>query len=146
MFRAPMRSSSGELIVSMRHLLYVTLFRWPSGVQVWMELMDFHPNLHTRRSPTYSDIYQMYWYNWFSWWWAHGCWKHVENWNKHTRKRIMHQVGYLQELGYASVNFLRLKVSIKLMWTPQWNAEFQRRQEILVERLYISVFLGSTFR
>jgi len=27
----------------------------------------------------------------------------------------MHQVGYLQELGYASVNFLRLKVSIKLM-------------------------------
>ena len=33
------------------------------------------------------DIYQMlYWYNWFSWWWARGCSKHVENWNKHIEK------------------------------------------------------------
>jgi len=41
----------------------------------------------TKRSPTQSDIYQMlYWYNWFSWWWARGCSKHVENWNKHTEK------------------------------------------------------------
>ena len=32
-----------------------------------------------------SDIYQMmYWYNWFSWWWALGCSKHVESWNKYT--------------------------------------------------------------
>ena len=22
-----------------------------------------------------------------SWWWAHGCSKHVENWNKHIRKK-----------------------------------------------------------
>jgi hypothetical protein len=29
---------------------------------------------------------------------AQGCSKHVENWNKHMRKRIEHQVGYLQEL------------------------------------------------
>ena len=28
----------------------------------------------------------MYWYNWFSWWWALGCSKHVENWNKHIEK------------------------------------------------------------
>jgi len=34
MFRAAMCPSSGELIVSMRHLLYVTLCRWPSGMQV----------------------------------------------------------------------------------------------------------------
>ena len=39
MFRALMCSSSGELIVSIRHLVYVTLCRWPSG-------------MHTRRSPT----------------------------------------------------------------------------------------------
>jgi len=38
MFRAPMCSSSGESIVSIRHLLYVTLCRWPSGMQVWIEL------------------------------------------------------------------------------------------------------------
>jgi hypothetical protein len=46
------------------------------------------------------DIYQMsYWYDWFSWWWAQRCSKHVENWNKHIRKKgIVHQVGYLQEL------------------------------------------------
>jgi hypothetical protein len=34
-------------------------------------------------SQLHSDIYQMtYWYNWFSWWWALGCSKHVEKWNK----------------------------------------------------------------
>jgi hypothetical protein len=48
MFRALMCSSSGELIVSIRHPVYVTLCRWPSGMQVWVE---FHPDLHTRRSP-----------------------------------------------------------------------------------------------
>jgi hypothetical protein len=32
-------------------------------------------------------LYQtLYWYSWFSWWWARGCSKHVEDWNKHTRK------------------------------------------------------------
>jgi hypothetical protein len=39
------------------------------------------------RSPTQSDIYQMYWYNWFSWWWARCCSKHVGNCNKHIRKK-----------------------------------------------------------
>jgi len=36
MFRAAMCPSSGELIVSIRHLVYFTLYRWPFGVQVWM--------------------------------------------------------------------------------------------------------------
>ena len=70
------------------------LYRWPSGGQVWI-----YSNLPTRRSSTQSDIYQMsYWYNWFSWWWTHGCPKRVQNRNKHTWKRIVHQVGYLQRL------------------------------------------------
>jgi len=44
-------------------------------------------DLHTKRSPTQCDIYQMlYWYNWFSWWWARGYSKHVQNWNKHIEK------------------------------------------------------------
>jgi len=34
MFRAAMGPSSGELVVSVRHLVYVTLCRWPSGMQV----------------------------------------------------------------------------------------------------------------
>jgi len=52
MFRAPMYSSSGESMVLIRYLVYVILCRWLSSVQFWMELFRFHPNLHTRRSPT----------------------------------------------------------------------------------------------
>jgi len=56
-------------------------------------------HLHTKQSSIQSDIYQMsYWYNWFFWWWARGCPKHVENRNKHTWKRTVRQVGYLQRL------------------------------------------------
>jgi hypothetical protein len=83
MFRATKCSSPVEPTVSIRHLVYVTVCRWPCGTQVLM--VQFHLNLRTTRSPTYSDIYQMsYWYNWLSWWWALGCSKHVENWNKQT--------------------------------------------------------------
>jgi hypothetical protein len=91
MVQATPRSSSGESIVSIQHLVCVTMCRWPSSVQVGR----FLSALHTRRSPTQSDMYQMlYWYNWFSWWWARGCSKHVEKLNK--CKRIVRQVGYLQ--------------------------------------------------
>ena len=37
MFRTAMCPSSGELIVSMRHLVYVILCRWQSGLQVWVK-------------------------------------------------------------------------------------------------------------
>jgi len=58
MFRATPCSSSGESNLSIQHLVYVTLCRLPSSVQVGKVL----PDLHTRRSPTQSDIYQMmYW-------------------------------------------------------------------------------------
>ena len=85
MFQAFKCSSSGDSVVSVWYLVYVIICRWPSGMQVW----TFHPNLHTRQSPTYSNIYQIsYWYNWISWWWALECLKHVENWNKHTQKEL----------------------------------------------------------
>jgi hypothetical protein len=38
MFRASTCPLSGELIVSIRHLVYVTPYRWPFGAQVWMEI------------------------------------------------------------------------------------------------------------
>jgi hypothetical protein len=80
MFRATSCSSSGESIVLIQHLVYVTPCRWPSGMQVGTFLSD----LHTKRSPTQSDIYQiLYWYNCLSWWWAQGCSKHEENSNKY---------------------------------------------------------------
>jgi len=40
MFRAATCPSSGELIVSIRHLACVTLYRWLFGVQVWMRLQS----------------------------------------------------------------------------------------------------------
>ena len=39
MFRAAMCPSSGELIISVLHLVYVNLQRWPFGVQVRMRLL-----------------------------------------------------------------------------------------------------------
>ena len=51
--------------------------RWPFRVQVRKEFLS---DLHKERSPTQSGIYQrLYWYNWFSWWWARGCSKHNNN-------------------------------------------------------------------
>ena len=40
MFRAAMCPSSGELVVSIRHPVYVTRYRRPFGVQVWMSLIQ----------------------------------------------------------------------------------------------------------
>ena len=52
----------------------------------------------------------MYWYNWFSQWWAHGCSKHVEYRHKHTGKRTVRQVGYLQEaFGNSTLHAIRHK-------------------------------------
>jgi len=39
MFRATQCSSSGESIVSIHHLVYITLCRWPSGMQVREKLL-----------------------------------------------------------------------------------------------------------
>jgi hypothetical protein len=49
MFRAAMCHSSGELIVSIWYLVYVTLYTWPFGVQVWMRprlIQTCTPNGH----------------------------------------------------------------------------------------------------
>jgi hypothetical protein len=60
------------------------------------------------------DIYQMlHWYNWFSWWLAHVCPKHVENRNKHTWKRIVRQVGYLQGLYRDAARSAEHKITVQ---------------------------------
>jgi hypothetical protein len=110
MFRAALCSSSGESIVSIQYLVCVTLFGWPSSVQVGKEISD----LHTRRSCTQSDIYQMlYWYNWFSWWWVRSCSKHVEKWNKCIR--IVRQVGYLRDL-YQDARSAKHKIKLSCLY------------------------------
>jgi hypothetical protein len=84
MFRATSCSSSGQSIVSLQPLVCVTLCMWPFRVQVEKFLSD----LHTKRPPTQSDTYQrLFWYNWFSWWWAQSCSKHLENQNKYIEKK-----------------------------------------------------------
>jgi len=50
MFRTTSCSSSGESTVTIQHLIYVTLCRWPFRVQVRKELSD----LHMKRPPTQS--------------------------------------------------------------------------------------------
>jgi hypothetical protein len=55
------------------------------SVTVWCARL--RPAHKTVTDSKQSDIYQrVYWYNWFSWWWARGCSKHVENWNKYIEK------------------------------------------------------------
>jgi hypothetical protein len=46
MFRAFMCSSSGELIVSIRHPVYVTVCRWPCVMQVWVEPLPLPSSVH----------------------------------------------------------------------------------------------------
>jgi len=85
MFSGTMCPSSGEVTVSTRHLVFVTPCGWPSG-------------MHTRRSSTQSNKYQVSrWYSYFSWWWAHSCPKHVHNRNKLKRK-IVHRVGFIYKI------------------------------------------------
>jgi hypothetical protein len=98
MFRATMWPSSGEITVSIRHLVFVTLCVWPPGRQGGFKLVSSQPAYQTVIH-THSDKYQVsYWYSYFSWWWAHSCPKHVENRNKHTKKGIVYQVGFIYKI------------------------------------------------
>ena len=78
MFRATSCSSSGESNVSIQHLVYVTLCRWPFRVQV---------------GPVHETVTDTEWrtpdvvlIQLILWWWARGCSKDVEDWNKHIGK------------------------------------------------------------
>ena len=64
---------------------FSTCFEQPSAHHQYSQLYQYdlwYMSLYV------GDIYQMsYWYNWLSWWWAHGCSKHVENWNKQIQQK-----------------------------------------------------------
>ena len=88
---------------------------------------DFLPDLHTRRSPTQSDIKQMsYWNTWFSWWWARCCSKHVESWNKHKRKTNCGSSLLLTRMCNFKYDILNFRTN-------------------LMEKFYWFVCFGSTF-
>ena len=93
MFRATMCPSSGEITVSMRHLVLVTLYGWLPGMQGGIH------HAYQTVIPQ-SDKYQVsHRYSYFSWWWAHSRPKHVEKRNKHTKKICAPSWLYLQ--GYT---------------------------------------------
>ena len=98
MLRTTLCSSSGESIVSIQPLppgynpiavnkYYYIIICHSVSVTVSCAGRKGTSDLHMKRSPTQSGIYQtLYWYNWLSWWWARGCSKHVQNWNKHIEE------------------------------------------------------------
>jgi hypothetical protein len=78
MFQAAMCPSTGELIVSIRHLVYVTLYRWPSGVQVCTLDGHLYRVTYTRcRIDTINSPDD-----------EHMAARNVENRNKHTWKKL----------------------------------------------------------
>jgi hypothetical protein len=88
----------------------ISLCRWLLGMQ-------FRRDRHTGQTPTQSDTYQMmYWYNCFSWWWALGCLKHVEKWNKQIEWKVR-QVGYYQEL-YRDARSTKYKIILMYFRHP----------------------------
>ena len=101
MFWATMYPSSGELTVSMRLLVFVSLYGWLSGMQGGMK---FHSTLHTRQSSIQNNKYQvLHRYSQFSWWWAHSCPKHVEKKHKRTKKNCAPNWLYLQDYKWTQL-------------------------------------------
>jgi hypothetical protein len=92
-FQATSCSSSGDSIVSIHHLVYVTLCRWPFCVQV--------SHQHTKRS--------------------RGCSKHVQNWNKHTNNLCLKLVIY-QESEVRRFD-LTPRHEFRIVWVTGTNYE-----------------------
>ena len=84
---------------------------------------NFLSDLHTKRSPTQSDKCQrLYWYNWFSWWWARGCPKHVGNWNKYIEKNCASSWSFTMKQNYCVTVIQKVHMSQRLVhglfWVP----------------------------
>ena len=87
------------------------------------------PVLHTSRPPTQCDMYQkLYWYNWFSWWWALCCSKHVENWNKRIRNEscasscLFTRISIFTvcyQLPFKVVTYVPLHFLTDFVWLPK---------------------------
>ena len=101
MFWATVCPSSGEITVSMWHW-YLSLCMggmWSSG---W----SFTPTSRPHATHTEWQIPVSHRYSNFSWWWAHGCPKHVEKRNKYTKQNFTPSWIYLQ----ARIPFVHISV------------------------------------
>ena len=85
MFRASMWPPSGKNYCIYSTLVFVTLYGWRPVC--WLDW------------PIQGDIYQCHIDTViFSWWWAHGCPKHVEKRNKYIKQSCAPSWTYLQRL------------------------------------------------
>jgi len=99
MFRATMCPSSGEITVSM--------WRWYLSLcmgGVWSAGWSFTTTSRPEATHTEWQIPVSHRYSNFSWWWTHGCPKHVEKRNKYTKQNFVPSWIYLQECIIQLVN------------------------------------------
>jgi hypothetical protein len=73
-------------------------------------------DMHTRQSSTHNSKYQVsHKYSCFSCWWAHSRPKHVQKWNKLTKKNCAQSWLYLQD--YTGMHGKQnLKVEYSVIW------------------------------
>ena len=92
MFRATVCPSSGEILVSMRHLVFVALYGRLSGMQGGIPpcIPDNHPYRVTNTKCRIDTVISADD-------WEHIFPKHVEKSNKHIKK-IVHQVGSIYKI------------------------------------------------
>ena len=122
-FQTAVCPSSGELIVSMQNLVYVTLCRWPSGMQVG--ILTCIPDGHLHRVPytrcridTISSPDD-----------GHtAVQKHVENSNNHIRKKTVHQVGLFPKMTQHIVQLSNYKYSVEMCTSSSFLPQRQRHK------------------
>ena len=110
MFRATMCPSSGEITVSMR--------RWYLSLcmgGIWCAGWSFTPIITPDATHTEWQIPASHRYSNFSWWWAHGCRKHVEKRNKYTKQNCAPSWIYFQDgarmHGQQNIQFYLVNIS-----------------------------------
>ena len=123
MFRATMCPSSGENTVPMRHLLFVTLYRWMSGMQG-----GIHSALHTRRSSIWSDKYEVPHRYLFSPDYEYSCPKQVENSNKHIKKICAPSWFYLQKIIQGCAVNRTLKKELTNAYKTNWAPPLEEKK------------------
>jgi hypothetical protein len=92
---------------------------------------QFHSTLHTRQPSTHNNKYQVsHKHCCFSWWWAHSRSKHVEiDKYKHTKKKVMHQVGFI----YKTIVIYRCE-TWAVTEQMKWNLKTWKRKKL--KKLY----------
>jgi hypothetical protein len=114
MLRATVCPSSGETTVSMRHLVYVTVYAPLSGMNPAYQTV-----VRTRDSSIQSNKYQVsHRYSHFSYWWRHSLPKHIEKRNIHTKKNWEPSWLYLEDYtgmhGQQNIKFKNCSISLLL--------------------------------